>query len=189
MRLSSLAFLLVALLAPAIAAADPGQPPLAGGTVEVGLGATGSQWTSGDGSIAESNLGGASANLAIGHFVGERAVFAMRAAVTWYDSGNVHTSVFGLVGPATQYWIDDRLFVGATAGIAFDHVVSLDRVSDLGPGLELRAGYTVFREGHHAVHLSVAGTYGYYAVGVGAYTAGLGGDSRSLALQIGWQYL
>jgi len=84
----------------------------------------------------------------------------------------------GCLGPSLQYWIGDRAFVGGALGVAVATGTIVD--SEWGVGGSLRAGYSVYARGHHALHVAVEVVHGDFLHDLA--TDGVG-------LQLGWQLL
>ena len=199
----------VGLAAPSVAAAQPGAPlaptppcvpapaaPTApatgpdrsGFTVEVGVGLSVFRHEADWGDSA-TRVGITGLNLTLGGFLSQHLAVGLRVVEdqAYHDH---HAHAIGLLGPAVQYWFDDRIFVGAQVGVPYarDYWSASGDGDAIGVGL--RAGYSLLVDRHQAVHLSaemIRGSFGYDTDLHGLQ--GHGGSLTGVSLQLGWQYL
>lgn len=132
------------------------EPPLDSGkpasfrrsvTIEAAIGA-GVVLSNMDGT--DSGAGLAGLDLGVGGFVRPQLAITGRfAGVLTQGSNNVAAAFFG---GSAQLWIDDRLWVGAGAGLAY---AGRGQSSSRGLALDLRAGYTIRQRRAHAYHASI----------------------------------
>ena len=155
---------LITLLVPTLATAQPPPPPPGPGPVysnepidhrrgmtfeaNIGVGFMWAERDDGQESDKEVALGGI--NLGVGGWMSPRLALSLRVAgVTYTDSeGELDFRwTTGFLGPSAQYWLDDHFWLGGGVGAG---VVALsvegpgfeDSDSEVGLGLDLRAGYT-----------------------------------------------
>jgi hypothetical protein len=107
-----------------------------------------------DMSFEETAVGLGGANLGIGAFVNNKLAILGRFSgtnVTYDLSGQ---QVSGVFGGTVQYWLSDLFHIEAGGGMGF---WNWDFDSEVGTGLILGAGVTVFDRGHH--NLQVGAEY------------------------------
>lgn len=126
-------------------------------------------------------VGGTGLNLAVGGFATPRLAILAQVSNLGFgvDGRSTLTQASGIVGPVVQYWLRDRVHVRAGAGIGFSKSKGFDEgprptdyVSEIGVGLVLGGGVTVFRRGRHDVQVGVQVTPVFIAPR-NAHTAGL----------------
>ena len=181
---------LLAVLVPASALAQPGSPPPPpppgggyapapgapvyapppsgaalrnGMTFEANLG-LGWIRASTDNNSDTSDLSLAGLSLGVGGWMNDKlAITARIAGVTDSESGGRLTHAF--FGPSAQYWVDDHLWLGGGAGLSV-LAVSLDNGPDpdaiRGFGLDLRAGYTFSTGTENTFNVSFELNPGFY---------------------------
>ena len=107
-----------------------------------------------DESFGETAVGWGGANVGIGGFVNNKLAIMGRFSGTnvTYDFSGQQTS--GVMGGTVQYWLSDLFHIEAGGGLGF---WNWDFDSEVGTGLILGAGVTVFDRGHH--NLQVGAEY------------------------------
>ena len=180
-----------ATAAPAPTAAPPRRPSTRhGGTFEVGLGAG---WRLPDGRVGrDSEILGvrpgidfAGPNLGVGGWVNPRLAITGRVAVVrWTDLLDLG-KYNAVVVAAAQYWVSARVWFGAGIGLGFGG-------DALGPGADLRVGYTFARGATRTLNVSLEVTPTYLTYRRGPENPALPSDLGAVTgvvLVLGYQRL
>ncbi|MCX5742342.1 MAG: hypothetical protein NT062_07585 [Proteobacteria bacterium] len=145
-------------------------------------------------------LGG---NIGIGGFVSPNLAITLRiASVNYtYDAndgqGGRYTDSAIFAGPSVQYWVNQNLWVGGGIGYAIAHTSYTNDFGDTGDSindptgvsLDLRAGYTFWKQFRNSLNVSAEYTPGFYgeddlgALGKVSY------QLNGFAVLFGYQYL
>jgi hypothetical protein len=129
-----------------------------------------------------------------GGWIARRAALTLRATMLTLsprspDPSGIATldryrRTFMFVGPSLQYWLDDRVWLGAGVGVS-----AMLAAGDVmrGWGADLRAGYAI-----GAFDVSLEITPGYFPTGGGVYNGGtyvmpLSTTTTGIALLVGYQ--
>lgn len=207
---------LAVLLAPSIAAAQPGYrggggyyaaqegSPWAfhnGLTFEgnLGLGGMWSRDTSGNTSDTYASLG---ADIGIGGFLTPQLALTLRMASVNYSvdvndgNGGTITESAIFVGPSLQYWVNPQFWVGGGIGYAFDHLSYSDAFGNSansnndpsGVALDLRAGFEFWRSFRNSLNVSVEYTPGFYKQDLGN-GASASAQLNGFQVAFGYQFL
>jgi len=157
-----LALGLLLLLVPASVLAQPGYgappPPVytqapvnhrQGFTFEANIG-VGFMWATVEDDESDKKVALGGIDVGLGGWINERmAITARIAGVTYTESeGDIDLRwTTGFAGPSLQYWLDDHVWLGGGAGfgvvaLSIDGPGGDDSDSEVGFGLDLRAGYT-----------------------------------------------
>ncbi|MCE9578828.1 MAG: hypothetical protein K8W52_37230 [Deltaproteobacteria bacterium] len=149
----------VALLAPAVARAQPAPPEFGaddlrrGLTFEANLGVGWIHAGNGSASLVSGlSLGGI--DLGVGAWLNTTTALTARVAgvTTTVDGG---TATGGVIGGSVQHWLDDHLWVSGGVGLG----VYLERgpgaVTATGTGLDARIGYTLSTATEHTFNASL----------------------------------
>lgn len=213
-------FLLAAVLAPSVAAAQPagypGYQPTGApyefhngltfeGSIGLGTMVYRETWEGGIRAGDEESSGTGALGLAgsIGGFISPQIAISLRLAsvsysVDAYDgAGGTFTRSAIFIGPAIQYFLNPKLWVGAGIGYSIDHLSYQNAYGDTGDsvndptgiGLSLRGGYSFWHQLRNSMYVQAEYTPGFYGeVNQGA----LGTQSVQLngfAISVGYQYL
>lgn len=192
--------LVLSLLLPSAALAEPTPETSRGATFEANLGlgfvnATGGGMSSKIGPAYQVHAG-------LGGWIRPGLALTVRAAVSTisadpYDDALVMASdfrrTFVFLGPSLQYWIDDHLWLGGGVGMA-KYVMGSDADGITGLGLDLRGGYSFANRGTSTLNVSLEVTPGFYRHGGGITNNGgtvieHGSTGTGVALLVGYQYL
>lgn len=192
--------LVLAVLLPSVAIAEPRPTEPRGATFETNLGLG---FVNATGNGASSRIGPAyQLHAGLGGWVGPRLALTLRAAVSTIApepitdglvmAANVRrTHLF--LGPSLQYWIDDHFWLGGGVGMA-KYFMGSDTDGLSGLGVDLRAGYSFANHGTSTLNVSLEVTPGFYKGGGGITNNGgtlseHGSTGTGVALLVGYQYL
>jgi hypothetical protein len=109
-----------------------------------------------DSGLEESAFRLAGVSFGVGGFLTDDLALMFRLAGTTVDydlNGFEYGQSSGFVGPSLQYWLSDRLNVETGAGVGFWRGDTDE--DNLGFGLLLGAGYSIFNRGKHNLQLGV----------------------------------
>lgn len=153
-------------------------------TFEANVG-VGLMWARSGGSTADTEPALAGLDLGIGGWLSDSFALSLRGVgATFRPTGGVLFTT-GFLGPSLQYWTDDHFWFGGGAGLGFDSVGISGNgpqpKSDIGFGLDLRAGFTLNPSWNHTVNVSIELTPGFFK------SDNVWGNSFGLLL--GYQYL
>jgi hypothetical protein len=130
-----------------------------------------------------SDLGVAGLSLGVGGWVSPQlAITARVAGVTLSENDARLTN--GFLGPSAQYWLQDRFWLGAGAGLAFLSVSdNYNGDSIRGFGLDLRAGVTFTSGSENTFNASLEINPGFYSEN------GSSATFTSIGFLVGYQHL
>lgn len=198
---------LLAVLIPASALAQPGSPPPPGGgyapapgapvyappasgaalhngmTFEANVGLGWMRISSG-GASDTSDVSLAGADVGVGGWINPNLALTVRInGITDSQSGG--KIINGMLGPNLQYWVDDHLWVGGGAGVAVFGVIPDQGNSDSirGFGFDLRAGYTFPSTTENTFNVSFELSPGFFSEN------GADATLTGIAILAGYQHL
>ncbi|MBA3818032.1 MAG: hypothetical protein H0X17_04025 [Deltaproteobacteria bacterium] len=204
MRSLLLPSILLSLMIPTAALAQPGQPPpppppppgyapayaqpapqamKQGLTFEANLG-VGFIWADPDeGAESDKELALAGLSLGVGGWLSPQLALTLRIAGVTYseeigdDTGRLTTGFFG---PSAQYWVNENAWLGGGLGLGFASISVGDfEDSESGLGLDLRGGYTFSTTSENTWNLSVELTPSFLD----------GGTLYGFGILLGYQHL
>ncbi len=209
---------LLVIAMPSIAAAQPGgmysqpEPPMAfhnGLTFEANLG-FGAMWSrverssSGGTSVDESDsYASLGANLGIGGFIAPNLAITARMATVNYTqdvndgAGGTDTLSAIFFGPSVQYWINPNLWIGGGIGYAIAHRSYQNDFGETGDStndptglaLDLRVGYTFWKQARNSLNVSFEYTPGFYGEDDYGALGRVSYQLNGMAVLFGYQYL
>ncbi|HSK02023.1 MAG TPA: hypothetical protein VK932_12315 [Kofleriaceae bacterium] len=159
----------------------PPVPDRSGATFEMSLG-FGATHVSLDNGLSETFNGISGLNLGLGGWVSPRTALTLRLAGTSFVErvgGFDVRFIAGLFGLSMQHMVSNELWIGIGGGVGVLTTDQDDIEPETGFALDLRAGINLVQSAHHALHLAIEVTPGFYD---GLNVTGIG-------LQLGWQAL
>ncbi|MEO8703335.1 MAG: hypothetical protein ABI867_25030 [Kofleriaceae bacterium] len=148
-------------------------------------------WARNEGEDSDTEGALAGLDLGVGGWINNRMALTARVAGATYSPEDGVRFTTGFFGPSLQYWVDDHLWLGGGAGLAFAavHIDDFDEQPDpeTGFGLDLRLGYTFTAGNENTFNVSLEYNPGFFT-----FDTGVGDQSvqiNSFGILFGYQHL